>query len=376
VSPPDSPDPQPVVELVGVSKSFGETKAVDRVSFEIRPGEFFSLLGPSGCGKTTTLRLLAGFEEPDQDGGEVRILGQPMNNRRPYERNVSMVFQNYALFPHLNVEKNVGFGLEQRKVAKPEISRRVRESLQMVRLDPDVFARRLPAQLSGGQRQRVALARALILEAPILLLDEPLGAIDLKLRKEMQIELRALNKELGITFVYVTHDQEEALTMSDRIAVMDHARIAQIGTPAEIYENPRTSFVARFIGESNFFEGKVAAKSGSLWEVVDSDGGRFRVPDQRGLEVGANVRVAVRPEWMELSRADQPPADRNTVAGSVREIFYLGETMHVVVTLAKGTDVIVALRNEGQLIKPLEWKSGDSVLVRWRPEDCQVLEDA
>ena len=240
-SPP--PTSAPVVQLSRVSKTFGDVKAVNDVSFEIYRGEFFSMLGPSGCGKTTTLRLLAGFEQPD-DGGEVRLLGEVVNRRRPYERKVAMVFQNYALFPHLSVERNVAFGLEQRKMPKADIGDRVRHALQMVRLKPDVFARRMPAQLSGGQRQRVALARALVLEPAILLLDEPLGAIDLKLRKEMQLELKALNKQLGTTFIYVTHDQEEALTMSDRIAVMDNARVAQLGTPAEIYENPRTAFVA------------------------------------------------------------------------------------------------------------------------------------
>ena len=206
-------------------------KAVNNVSFEIQRGEFFSMLGPSGCGKTTTLRLLAGFEEPDEDGGEVRLLGQVVNKKRPYERRVAMVFQNYALFPHLTVDRNVAFGLEQRNTPKNEITDRVRRALEMVRLKPDLFSRRMPAQLSGGQRQRVALARALVLEPAILLLDEPLGAIDLKLRKEMQLELKSLNKQLGTTFVYVTHDQEEALTMSDRIAVMDNARVAQLGTP-------------------------------------------------------------------------------------------------------------------------------------------------
>ncbi|HET7876472.1 MAG TPA: ATP-binding cassette domain-containing protein, partial [Methylomirabilota bacterium] len=238
-----SPSSTPVVQLVRVSKSFGDVKAVNDVSFEIYKGEFFSMLGPSGCGKTTTLRLLAGFEEPDEDGGEVRLLGQVVNKKRPYERQVAMVFQNYALFPHLTVDRNVAFGLEQRKRPKPEIADRVRRALELVRLKPDVFARRMPAQLSGGQRQRVALARALVLEPAILLLDEPLGAIDLKLRKEMQLELKQLNKNLGLTFVYVTHDQEEALTMSDRIAVMSQGRIQQLGAPLEIYEQPVNRFV-------------------------------------------------------------------------------------------------------------------------------------
>ena len=365
----------PVVQLVNVSKSFGEVKAVDSLSLEIQRGEFFSLLGPSGCGKTTTLRLLAGFEEPDQDGGEVRLLGETVNKKRPYERRIAMVFQNYALFPHLTVARNVSFGLEQRKTPKAEIEGRVRRALEMVRLKPDVFSARMPSQLSGGQRQRVALARALVLEPAILLLDEPLGAIDLKLRKEMQLELKALNKQLGTTFIYVTHDQEEALTMSDRIAVMDNARVAQLGTPAEIYENPRTEFVAKFIGESNFFVGEVTDRCSVGWLIRQQGGECFQVPHHPELRPGATVRIAVRPEWMDVSRPEEVPPGENALKGVIREIIYLGETMHVIVTLPETGDVTVALRNEGQLIKPLSWKRGDPAAVAWLPEDCQVLEN-
>jgi ABC-type Fe3+/spermidine/putrescine transport system ATPase subunit len=246
--------------------------------------------------------------------------------------------------------------------------------MEMVRLDPAIFARRQPGQLSGGQRQRVALARALVLEPPILLLDEPLGAIDLKLRKEMQLELKALNKQLGTTFVYVTHDQEEALTMSDRIAVMSNARIAQLGTPAEIYENPRTAFVAKFIGESNFFRGTAERRDGAMWDIALPGGGRFRVPDHPLVRMGGEVQVAVRPEWMDLLRPGEVPAGENAVNGNVREVLYLGETLHVVVTITDGTDSTVALRNEGQIIKPLGWKVGDAAALAWRPEDCQLLE--
>jgi spermidine/putrescine transport system ATP-binding protein len=374
----------PVVEFRAVSKSFGDVTAVNAISFEIQRGEFFSLLGPSGCGKTTTLRLLAGFEEPDADGGEVKLLGEVVNTKRPYERQISMVFQNYALFPHLSVERNVSFGLEQRKTPKGEIADRVRQAMEMVRLKPETFARRMPAQLSGGQRQRVALARALVLQPTILLLDEPLGAIDLKLRKEMQLELKTLNKKLGITFVYVTHDQEEALTMSDRIAVMDNARIAQLGTPAEIYENPRTQFVAKFIGESNFFGGSVGRRGVDTWDVAGAaaPGERFRIPTeggpcaQRAVSAGQAVKIAVRPEWLDLCRPGEGPPDENSLPGTVRTVIYLGETMHVIVTMSDGSDVTVAVRNEGQLIKPLPWKPGDAVAVCWRPEDCQILEDA
>jgi spermidine/putrescine transport system ATP-binding protein len=370
----------PAVQFRQVSKSFGPVRAVDDVSFDVERGEFFSILGPSGCGKTTTLRLLAGFETPDPDGGEVRILGRVVNDQRPYEREIAMVFQNYALFPHLSVARNVAFGLEQRRTPRTDITDRVRRALMLVRLSPDTFAHRMPAQLSGGQRQRVALARALVLDPAILLLDEPLGAIDLQLRKEMQVELKALNKQLGTTFIYVTHDQEEALTMSDRIAVMSNARLAQLGTPAEIYENPRTAFVAKFIGESNFFDGRVVGRAEGWWDVEGEGGARFRVPVHDGLGPGRAVRIAVRPEWLDLCRADAVPAGENALSGTVRDVVYLGETMHVVVKLAAiadpaMADVTVALRNEGQLINPLPWRRGDAAAVAWRPEDCQILAD-
>ncbi|MBM4187150.1 MAG: ABC transporter ATP-binding protein [Gemmatimonadetes bacterium] len=360
----------PVVELRDVSKRFAAAPAVDGVSLAIDDGEFFSLLGPSGCGKTTTLRLIAGFESPDR--GEVLIDGRRVNEQRPYDRGVGMVFQNYALFPHLDVGRNVAFGLERRRVPEVERATRVAKALEIVRLDPATFLRRMPGQLSGGQRQRVALARALVLEPKILLLDEPLGALDLKLRKEMQLELKALNRSLGITFVYVTHDQEEALTMSDRIAVMDHARIAQLGTPAAIYEDPRTAFVASFIGESNLFEGPVTEAGADLVSV----GGPtpFRVPPRSDLLPGRTVMVAVRPEWMDLFPPGRVPAGENAASGTVDEVIYLGETLHVLVRLEHGQRVKVALRNEGQIANPIRWNRGDQVAVAWRPEDAQVLE--
>jgi spermidine/putrescine ABC transporter ATP-binding subunit len=370
---PRSASTTPAVEVVRVTKSFGATRAVSDVSFSVAPGEFFSVLGPSGCGKTTLLRMLAGFETPD--GGEVRLIGERVNDRRPYERPVGMVFQSYALFPHLSVERNVAFGLEQRKLPRRTVAERVAAALALVRLAPETFARRMPGQLSGGQRQRVALARALVLEPQILLLDEPLGAIDLKLRKEMQLELKALNRELGTTFVYVTHDQEEALAMSDRIAVMDQARLAQLGTPAQVYENPRTAFVARFIGESNFFRGTVCEPAGEWWSVSRDGGGHFRVPGQVGLCSGAPVEIAVRPEWLDVCAPDAVPRGENALGGVVRDVVYLGETVHVLVRLDDGSEVAVAVRNEGQLIKPVPWKRGDAAAVAWRPEDCQILEE-
>lgn len=366
-----------MVEFRRVSKSFADARAVDAISFAVRPGEFFSLLGPSGCGKTTTLRLLAGFETPDDDGGEVCIDGEVVNLRRPYERRIGMVFQSYALFPHLSVEHNVAFGLEEHRVPKAEIPGRVERALGLVRLAPATFARRKPHQLSGGQRQRVALARALVLEPTILLLDEPLGALDLQLRKEMQLELKTLNRQLGMTFIYVTHDQEEALAMSDRIAVMSAARIAQLGTPAEIYENPRTEFVAKFIGEANLFGGAAGqggSGAGMLRTLVQADGTTLLVPAHPSIQDGAGVRIAVRPEWLDLCAPGAVPPGENAVPGTVRDVVYLGETMHVVVSLTGGQLVRVALRNEGQLLNPLAWHVGDAVMVAWRPDDCQVLE--
>ena len=373
-----APDPRaepPVVQFIKVSKTFGTFVAVNDINFEIQRGEFFSLLGPSGCGKTTTLRLLAGFEEPDANGGEVRLLGEVVNKKRPYERKIAMVFQNYALFPHLSVERNIAFGLEMRGTARTEIPDRVRKAMEMVRLDPNVFARRMPGQLSGGQRQRVALARALVLEPKLLLLDEPLGAIDLKLRKEMQLELKQLNKELGTTFVYVTHDQEEALTMSDRIAVMSNARVAQLGSPAQIYENPRTTFVAKFIGESNFFDGVVRERTSRGWLVDADGGGQFLVPEDPLVADGQRIRIAVRPEWLDVFAPDAVPADWNGIVGAIRDVIYMGETMHVLVKLPGERTITVALRNEGQLTRPLKWRRDEPAAIAWKFEDCQVLED-
>ena len=339
-------DSVPLAQFLRVSKSFGATRAVDAVSFDIARGEFLSLLGPSGCGKTTTLRLLAGFEEPDDDGGDIRIGGISAIGKRPYDRNLGMVFQSYALFPHLSVERNVAFGLERRRVRGAELTRRVADALLAVQLDPKEFAGRRPAGLSGGQRQRVALARALVLEPEMLLLDEPLGAIDEKLRRDMQLELRQLNRKLGITFVHVTHDQDEALTMSDRIAVMHRGRIVQLGTPAEIYEHPRTRFVATFIGESNLFDGEGGA------------------------------RVAVRPERMALAGPGEPlPDGYRSLPGTIDDVIYQGEMLRVLVRLEGNRQCVVALRNDGQLARPLPWAPGSAVLVGWKPEDARPLEE-
>ena len=364
----------PVLELRNVSRRFGDAPAVDGVSLRVAQGEFFSLLGPSGCGKTTTLRMIAGFDVPEA-GGDVLMLGEVVTDRRPCERPVGMVFQNYALFPHLNVERNIGFGLEERRVPAPEIAERVGKALELVRLDPGTFARRRPAELSGGQRQRVALARALVLEPPILLLDEPLAALDLQLRKEMQFELRRLNRQLGITFILVTHDQEEALVMSDRIAVMHQGRVAQVGTPAQVYEEPRTAFVADFIGEANFFEGVVTEGDDARTVAVRQTNGRlWRIPRARGWVKGERVVIAVRPEWHDLFLPGEVPPAENALAGTITEIVFLGETLHVVVDIGGGTLVRVALRNEGILQNPLRWQIGQAVEVGWLPQDAQVLE--
>jgi putative spermidine/putrescine transport system ATP-binding protein len=311
---------------------------VDRVSLEIAEGEFFSVLGPSGCGKTTLLRLIAGFETPDP-GGHVRLFGEIVTDQRPYQRQVGMVFQSYALFPHLSVERNVAFGLEERRRPRDEIAARVRGALELVRLEPDRFAPRMPAQLSGGQRQRVALARALVLEPRILLLDEPLGALDLKLRKEMQLELRGLNRSLRTTFVYVTHDQDEALAMSDRIAVMDHARVVQIGTPAEVYERPRTAFVATFIGEANLLEGG---------------------------------RVALRPERVRLLPPGMPADGLSCRPGVIEDVLYRGGTLQVIVALDGGGVLRASVGGAAADASP--WHPGDEVVAGWRPADCRALE--
>ncbi|MDX2194400.1 MAG: ABC transporter ATP-binding protein [Gemmatimonadales bacterium] len=362
--------PPPIVEFDRVSKHFGATPAVRAVSFAIQPGEVFALLGPSGCGKTTTLRLLAGFETPDADGGTIRLAGEVVNARRPYERRLGMVFQHYALFPHLSVERNVAFGLEQARRPADEIRRRVRAALELVRLEPDTFGPRRPDALSGGQRQRVALARALVLEPRLLLLDEPLGALDLQLRKEMQLELKRLNRELGITFVVVTHDQAEALVLADRIAVMGGGRLHQVGTPAEVYEQPRTRFVAGFLGEAVVLAGRAAWRPGGLGTVQRADGSAFTVATPAAPPADGEVEVALRPEWLDLVPPGQAPAGENALPATVEDVIYLGETLHVLARLADGSPARVALRNEG---RPVPWRRGDAALLVWDPADGQVL---
>ncbi|HEX6271150.1 MAG TPA: ABC transporter ATP-binding protein [Anaerolineales bacterium] len=331
------------VEMQDVLKQFvtpegGILPAVNHVTMQIKDGEFFSLLGPSGCGKTTSLRMIAGFELPT--AGKILIHGKEMSQVPAFRRPVNTVFQQYALFPHMTVEQNIGFGLEMKGVSRTERSKRVSEALEMVRL-PGMEMRR-PRQLSGGQQQRVALARALVNKPEVLLLDEPLGALDLKLRKEMQLELKTLQREVGITFIYVTHDQEEALTMSDRIAVMSKGVVLQIGKPAEIYERPASKYVADFIGETNFIDGTVKGQNGSLVEVELSGTGIICIESSRTFTNGHQVSVAVRPEKLRLNAESQ---DGNNLKGRVEDVIYIGTDTHYGVRFAGGQKVRVREQN-------------------------------
>ncbi|HXF84307.1 MAG TPA: ABC transporter ATP-binding protein [Anaerolineales bacterium] len=349
------------VEMQDVVKQFitpegGVLAAVNHVTLQIKDGEFFSLLGPSGCGKTTSLRMIAGFELPTE--GKILIHGKDMSQVPAFQRPVNTVFQQYALFPHMTVEQNIAFGLEMKGVPRAERSRRVSEALEMVRL-PGMEMRR-PKQLSGGQQQRVALARALINKPEVLLLDEPLGALDLKLRKEMQLELKTLQREVGITFIYVTHDQEEALTMSDRIAVMNKGVVLQVGTPEEIYERPANKFVADFIGETNFIDGIVRNQNGSAVEIEVVGTGSIVVESSRKFTNGQQVSVAVRPEKMQLNAA--LGKNGNVLKGRVEDVIYIGTDTHYGVRLAGGQKVRVREQNVTAEHKQIA-KVGDEVTI-------------
>ncbi len=362
----------PSVELVHVSRQFGEVRAVDDLSLTIQQGEFLTLLGPSGCGKTTTLRMIGGFEFPDT--GTIAIHGELMGNRPPHKRPVNTVFQNYALFPHMSVARNVGYGLEMSGVPKKERQSRVAAALELVRL-PNVENRK-PHELSGGQQQRVALARALINRPRVLLLDEPLGALDLKLRKAMQLELKQLNREVGITFVYVTHDQEEALTMSDRIAVMSQGRILQLGAPAEIYERPSSIFVADFIGQTNLLNGEIVEVGGGTAVIRLSDGTTVISHTDATASAGLPATVTVRPERVRFAadaEGGMPPSGWNTLAGHIHEIVYLGTHTQYVVTTAGGDRLIVHEQNRSRtdaVIAP-----GSPTMVAFPPADALLLVD-
>ncbi|HYH87885.1 MAG TPA: ABC transporter ATP-binding protein [Solirubrobacteraceae bacterium] len=349
------------VELAGVTKRFGTFTAVDDLHLTITQGEFFSLLGPSGCGKTTTLRLIAGFEQPTE--GEIRLDGEDVARVPPYRRNVNTVFQSYALFDHLDVSENVAFGLRRRKVAKGEITQRVGEALELVSLAERARAR--PDELSGGQRQRVALARALVNRPSVLLLDEPLGALDLQLRKQMQIELKRIQREVGITFVYVTHDQEEALAMSDRIAVMSDGVVQQLGAPEEVYEQPAKAFVAGFIGISNLLPATVENGGVRL-----ATGGLIPAPVPDGLPDGTAVQLSVRPEKLWVDELEDGMA---SVEGVIAERVYLGTTTQLIVELAPGSRLVALEQNTVRARSDDRWELGERVRVGWRPEHAQVL---
>ena len=366
----------PDVELLDVTKRFGDVTAVDRMHLRIARGSFYSFLGPSGCGKTTTLRMIAGFEQPTD--GEILLAGQPIAGVPPYKRNVNTVFQHYALFPHMDVAQNVGYGLRQKKVERADEQRRVSEALALVRLEG--YERRRTWEMSGGQQQRVALARALVNHPTVLLLDEPLGALDLKLRKEMQLELKALQREVGITFVYVTHDQEEALTMSDVIVVMRDGRIQQQGDPTLLYERPVNRFVANFIGTTNFLDATVAetADERGVTTVRSATGltlrGRITDPDAR-VVVGDKVTLATRPERLEVAPGDAPaPAEPGVtqVAGRVHQGTYLGDQTEYRIHTDQAGELIVRHQNAAGAGGALGVGPGDPVVVRWQ-EDANLI---
>lgn len=362
---------QGIVALREVSKHFGEVLAVDAVSLEIYQGEFFTILGPSGCGKTTTLRMIAGFESPES--GEIYLQGEPVTDVPAFQRSVNLVFQDYALFPHMNVAQNVGFGLEMKKVERSEIRARVEEALELVRL-PGMGDRR-PSQLSGGQQQRVALARALINRPAVLLLDEPLGALDLKLREAMRFELKDLQRRLGTTFIYVTHDQEEALTMSDRIAVMDRGHLLQVGTPMEVYEAPTDHFVADFVGETNFISCRVKSSHEGRATVVIGDDLELQVACDPGAASGAEGSVIIRPEKIDLyMEAPEPRDDVAVLPAVVLERVWIGTDTRFTVELPGGAPMVVRHQNMQLGDGRLDLRRGDNVYLSWQGIAARLLE--
>jgi spermidine/putrescine transport system ATP-binding protein len=360
------------VRLERVTKDFGEMVAVDDLSLDIAEGEFFSLLGPSGCGKTTTLRMIGGFEDPTR--GIIYLGGRDVTDLPAYKRDVNTVFQSYALFPHLNVFENVAFGLKRKKVAKDEIRTRVDDALRLVEMTG--FGERKPGQMSGGQQQRVALARALVNHPKVHLLDLPIGPLDLNNPSRIHLELKRIQQEVGITFIYVTHDQEEAMTMSDRLAVMRQGRIEQIGGPEEVYEHPRTVFVAGFLGASNLLDGEVTGRSNGQTSILTSGGDVVRansavVPDG----IGPSVRVGVRPEKITIaSDAGSPPGDRNHISGVVRMSTYIGVNYQYEVEGPGGHMLRVYVQNLGAA--GTHPSAGDTVRLEWLPEHTFVVEAA
>jgi spermidine/putrescine transport system ATP-binding protein len=359
------------VQLLDVSKRFGDVEAVRSLDLDIARGEFFTLLGPSGCGKTTTLRVIAGFEEPDT--GRVLIDGADVEGLPSFRRPTNTVFQSYALFPHLSVEENVAFGLKRKRVPRDEMRRRVEEELDRVGLSAE--ATRRPRQLSGGQQQRVALARALVNRPSVLLLDEPLGALDLKLRKRLQIELKDIQRDVGITFVYVTHDQEEALTMSDRIAVMNDGRVEQIAEPEEVYDRPATTFVAGFIGVSNLMPGRVT-KAGDRGEV-ELEAGVSVHASVNGFRAGERCHAVVRPEKLQIDFAeDRSEAKLPSVEGIVESSLYLGTATQIVVRLADNVAMTVLVANTDEDERQRLPGGGAKVRLSWTPDHMHVLHES
>jgi putative spermidine/putrescine transport system ATP-binding protein len=357
----------PDIRLAGVRKLYGDVVAVDGVDLDIRRGEFFTLLGPSGSGKTTCLRMIAGFERPDE--GRIELGGDDVSRLPPAERDVNTVFQDYALFPHMSVGENVAYGLKVKKVAKAERGQRVEDALAMVRLEG--YGDRRPSQLSGGQRQRVALARALVNRPRVLLLDEPLGALDLKLRQQLQVELKRIQNEVGITFVYVTHDQDEALTMSDRIAVMDDGRVLQVGSPRDVYEEPESRFVAGFVGVSNLLELPVEKSDGDLLTLRLGPDDEIAGEHAGGARDGATAIVTIRPERIVLA-GERARGDCH-VRGKVKESLYAGPTSRFVVELDGGGELMVVQQNATISYEDVEALRGQAVVLTWKREYTRVI---
>lgn len=350
---------RPIVEINGVNKIYGSNHVVKDLNLVVEEGEFLTLLGSSGCGKTTTLRMIAGFEEPTS--GSIKVEGEAIEEKEPFERNVNTVFQSYALFPHKTIYDNIAYGLKMKKVPKDEIKKRVHEMMELVQLEG--FEKRYPSQLSGGQKQRVAIARALINRPRVLLLDEPLGALDLKLRKQMQLELKRLQKKLNITFIYVTHDQEEALTMSDRIAIMNAGVLDQVAEPTEIYEHPATKFVATFIGETNIFDGSIRSINGESLNIQIENGDVKATGSE--FAAGEFINVSVRPEKMKYAL---DPVEGFTLIATVKDYVYVGSVVKCIAVLPNGNELKIE-RLAGQPLPQL----GEQIFPYWNEKDAVVI---